>query len=509
MNTNLLAVKELTVNFQNTQVLKGVSFSIQKGEIVGLVGQSGSGKSVLSRTILGLEETARIAPESSIEFQSSRLGSVELTKLDQDQFRKIRGSEISMIFQEPKAALNPVLTCGFQIREVIKKALTPPGSELDNMAIELLQKVGMGKRFLGAYPFQISGGEAQRIMIAMATAASPAILLADEPTTSLDPGNEEAIIQHLLQINKEFGTAVLLVSHDELLIKRIADRCLYINQGKLTETEQHPVITQGIKPGNAHQGELLLSVESLRVDKIRDRKLRAPILKGVDFNLYRGETLGVVGSSGSGKSTLARCLLQLIPDYHGKVILEGNVLSDLSPKELKKLRRDIQIIFQDPLDSLNPRIKVGQALMEVLKVHRMEEDRKSREKLIQAIMSKVHLSSDKLDSYPHQLSGGERQRICIARALLLQPSLLVLDEPVTSLDSSVRHEILQELIQLKDEYNLTYIFISHDLRLVNFMCDKVLVLKEGSIVEQGPVFKVFKHPTDEYTRSLLQKLNNP
>ncbi len=506
MNQKLLEVKKLEIGFGDHQILGGISFTLERGEIVGLVGDSGSGKSILSRSILGLEQNVNFGFNSSIKFQSDKLGEIEMTNTANPIINNIRGVEVSMIFQEPKVALNPAYSCGFQLREVVEKHLGLSGQQSVAKSLELFEQVGLSDWIYNSYPFQVSGGEAQRVMIAMATVAKPKLLLADEPTTSLDPVNEMTIIRNLQQINEETGMTVLLVSHNEELLSKVTHRILYLENGQLTKKKKSLVDPKKliVKKSDAPQSTVL-AVKSLTLDKIGDRKLSCPILNNVSFELLEGETLGVVGNSGSGKSTLSRCILKLLSGYSGTIEFNGHEISGLDEQGLNQFRRNVQIIFQDPLDSLNPRIKIEDALMEVLYVHKIGEDRSQRNHFIERILEKVHLSTEKLKLYPYQLSGGERQRICIARVLLLKPSLLILDEPVTSLDASVRQEVLNLLLKLKQEFNLTYIFISHDLRLINFMSDRVLVMNAGSIIEEGLVSKVFENPIHEYTKALLHK----
>lgn len=508
MSDKLLEVKDLKVQFKDECILDSISFTLKRGEIVGLVGNSGSGKSLLSRLILGLENWAVLGPGSLIKFQSDKLGEIELTDWSDSKIHKIRGAEISMIFQEAKVALNPAHSCGFQVKEAVEKHLNITGAKSVTKTLELLRQVDLPDRIFDAYPFQISGGEAQRVMIAMATAGKPQLLIADEPTTSLDPLNEQTIIENLQQINQETGMTILLISHDEELLNRVANRVLYLENGHLLDKKvriEKDLNKKNVATSKRDLTTPILTVDSLLVNSIGDRKLSRPILDNITFEVFKGEILGVVGNSGSGKTTLARCILQLLKDYKGTVNFKGNILGELGKKSLRQIRREIQIIFQDPLDALNPRMKIGDLLLEVLKVQKIGTDKISKKRLIEDMLEKVHLSVDKTDRYPHQLSGGERQRVCIARVLLLNPSLLILDEPVTSLDSSVRFEVLDLLLKLKEEFNLTYIFISHDLRLINFMSDRVLVMKEGSIIEEGSVSSIFDNPTHEYTKALLHK----
>ncbi len=508
MGDKLLEVRDLEVWINDCPILNGLSFTLNKGEIVGLAGNSGSGKSVLSRSILGLEYSAQIGEQALIKFYSNQFGEIDLNHWSNPKMDKIRGIEISMIFQEPKMALNPVYTCGFQIKEVLENHLMIKAPDSVDKTRAVLNEVGLPDRIFDAYPFQISGGEAQRVMIAMSTVLKPQLLIADEPTTSLDPSNERSIIENLQWLSNETGMTILLISHDEKLLENVAERVLYLDSGLLLD--RNPKETNSFfnrVEEKVTDPVSVLNVTALSLDNIGDQKVIRPILKDLNFNLLEGEILGIVGNSGSGKTTLARCILHLLKQYEGVIEYKGVNLKELNSKSLNKVRQEIQIIFQDPFDALNPRMKIGDLLLEVLNAHKIGENRLSRKELINEMLDKVQLSAEKLDQYSHQLSGGERQRACIARVLLLNPSLLVLDEPVTSLDSSLRFDILALLLTLKKEFNLTYIFISHDLSLINFMCDRVLVMKEGSIVEEGSVSSVFDNPTHDYTKALLQKIS--
>jgi len=509
----LLEIRNLTVGLEKQlPVLNGLSMSIGPGEIVGLAGDSGSGKSMLARTIPRLEPKYITSDNATIRFDSKIQGQIDLLKQDEKTLPLIRGKEISMIFQEPKVALNPVYSCGFQVMEMVMKHLSLDKDTSTEKVKSLFDQVGLQNRIFDAYPHQISGGEAQRVMISMASVSAPQLLIADEPTTSLDPKNEQSIIDWLQELNQDLGMSILLVSHDFNLIKRVSHRSLFLDNGIVSDDYRKTlsnIFISGEKPISAGNLKKVLEVQNLSYSVNASQsvigKASNVILSSLNFEVFEGETLGIIGDSGSGKTSLARCLLKLVKPDSGQIKLLDNDLDNISSGQLKKLRRNIQIVFQDPLDSLNPRMTVKSVLTEPLRTHKICSNRSEQMVAVKNMLEKVGLYESKLNRYPHQLSGGERQRICIARVLLLSPRLLILDEPVTSLDYSKRSEILQLLIQLKSEFNLTYIFISHDIDLIRSITNRVLVMKDGTILEQGKTSEIFEKPSHDYTTSLLRR----
>lgn len=502
MSQALLEINSLSVSFLNGRsVLDDINMNIVPGEVVGLAGSSGSGKSVLCRSILRLEEKSIFSDNSSINFNHPTEGPIDLASAKENSIAQVRGKHIGMVFQEPKVALDPSATCGSQLMEVIIRHKEIETKEAKSLAMKCLEEMGLESRIFEAYPFQISGGEAQRVMIAIATVCGPKLLLADEPTTSLDAVVENQVVELLMNLRRAHNMAILLVSHDLDLLERVADKVIFIKEGKLVEKLPYSPTPAEITARQNDSGEEILVVKELRYRVNGSRSNE--ILKGINFETYRGEILGIVGNSGSGKTTLARNILKLIGVQSGTIQFKGAELHKLSFRQMKALRKEIQIVFQDPLDSLNPRKVIKETLLEPLKIHNTDSTQSERMASIMKIIDKVKLGEDSLLKYPHELSGGERQRVCIARALLLRPTLLVLDEPVTSLDQEIKGEILSLLIDLKNEFNLTYIFISHDLDLINFMTNRVIVLKEGAIVEEGVTREILENPKHDYTKSLV------
>lgn len=507
---NALTVKNLTIKVGNVPLVSDVSFAIGKGEIMALVGESGSGKTLTALSVMGLlpdalQQSGEMMPD----------------------YRLARGRDAGMIFQEPMTSLNPLHTIGKQIREAIRIYHRELSKEqVHERVCDLLDKVGLAgfKTRLDAYPHQLSGGERQRVMIAMAIANNPALLIADEPTTALDVTIQAQIMTLIMELRSMLGMAVLLITHDLTLVKRIADKVAIMSKGEIVESGQtaevyaHPkhsytkhllASEPGKAPLPATNGKTLLECEKLSVafpgtqTLFSFKKNEKIVLQDISFTLKQGMTLGVVGESGSGKTSLALALLRLIPS-DGRIRFDGRDIQELSGKLLRDKRRDMQMIFQDPFSSLNPRMTVGAIIREGLDVHARHLSEKEKVAQLDALLQEVGLIPESKDRYPHEFSGGQRQRISIARALILKPRLLILDEPTSALDLSVQAQILTLLQALQKKYNLTYIFISHDLRVVRAISHHILVLRQGHIVETGEAQQIFEHPTQDYTRALLK-----
>ena len=532
MNTPpLLQVRGLRVRFGAKEVVQGVDFSIAPGERLALVGESGSGKSITALSLL------RLAGEAQVQGQALLRGR-DLLSLSEREMRGVRGGDIAMVFQEPMTALNPLMTVGAQIAEVLqeKKALSQYQSA--QAAIELLAKTGIPEpaRRAQSYPHQLSGGQRQRAMIAMALASEPALLLADEPTTALDVSLRGQILDLLADLQRSSGMAVLLITHDLHLVRRFADRVAVMEQGCVVEqgdvaqifaTPRHPytqrlmasqprrdVVEAAPAPGTP----LLLQTEALRVayptalPGVRGwfRKGEFVAVQGVDVQLLSGRTLGVVGESGSGKSTLAQAILGLLPSQ-GALTLAGQAWQQPATRNTpanQALRRRVQVVFQDPFSSLSPRLTVEDIVGEGLLVHAPTLPPAQRRARVTAALAEVGLSEMQfpglLARYPHEFSGGQRQRLAIARALIVQPELLVLDEPTSALDVTIQQQVLALLQRLQKERGLSYLLITHDVEVVRAMAHDVMVMKDGSVVEHGPVDRVLGTPQHPYTRRLVE-----
>src|SRR5437879_1430347 len=515
---SLLGVRDLAVDFRidestTLRAVKGISFDIAERSTVALVGESGSGKSVTALAIMGLlpRENARLHPASRIDYLGRNL-----LGLPGRELQALRGAEISMIFQEPMSSLNPVFTVGFQIAEALKQHRALPASQARPRALQLLGEVGLAEpqAKLGAYPFQLSGGEQQRVMIAMAIACEPKLLIADEPTTALDVTVQRQILELIAGLQARRRMSVLFITHDLSLVGEIADqvpaeqifsapqdpytRALLACRPPLDRRPQRlPVIDDfmggtGPKPGERRRGlrgdePIILEARGLAKSfYFRDglfgrRELKA--VKGASFKLAKGKTLGVVGESGSGKTTVGLLLMRLHKASGGEVLFEGRDLLPLPPQAAYPYKRRIQIVFQNPYASLNPRFTVGQILMEPMQIHGVGSGETGRRALSLELLDKVGLAADSFAKYPHEFSGGQRQRIAIARALTLRPEVLICDESVSALDVSVQAQLLNLLQDLQDEYAMSYLFISHDLAVVRYMADQVMVMKDGEIVE--------------------------
>ena len=520
MNDVILEFDNLSVSFNDAApVVKNVSFAVRKGETVALVGESGSGKSVTAlSSVKLLPEAARIS--GSVKYLDR-----EMIGADDATLRDVRGNDISFIFQEPMTSLNPLHTIYKQIAESLALHQGLSGDPARVRILDLLNKVGIREpeKRLDSYPHQLSGGQRQRVMIAMALANQPDLLIADEPTTALDVTIQAQILDLLADIQRQEGMGMLFITHDLKIVRRIADRVCVMQHGIIVESgptaeifdnPQHPYTrtllaaepkgTPDPVPDGARE---IASSENLRVwFPIKKGFMRKTVghIKAVNaatFSVREGETLGIVGESGSGKTTLALAMMRLISS-EGPVIFLGRNIQGLKNKELQPLRRDIQMVFQDPYGSLSPRMTVEQIIAEGLGVHGLEPGASPRER-VHDIMQEVGLDPATADRYPHEFSGGQRQRIAIARAMILKPRLVVLDEPTSALDMTVQVQIVNLLRDLQKKYRLAYLFISHDLAVVRVLSHKVLVMKQGDVVETGEVGQVFDAPQTEYTRALM------
>jgi len=520
----LLALENLCVDFGAKRVVDGVSLTIAAGEKVGLVGESGSGKSVTALSVLRLLDSA--------SYQGAiRFGDDELLSKSERWMRGLRGREIAMIFQEPMTALDPLYTIGNQITEVLElhEAMRPNAAR--TRAIELLRKTGIPEpeRRVDAYPHQLSGGQRQRAMIAMALACRPRLLIADEPTTALDVTIQAQILALLDELQREVGMAILFITHDLGLVRRFTDRVGVMEHGKLVESG--PTETVFASPQHAYTRRLLnsraerkvipLAADAPTVIAARDvcvrfsrserwfRRSTFDAVRSVSLNLRSGETIGIVGESGSGKTTLGMALLALQPIASGNISVHGRDLERTAGATLRALRRRIQVVFQDPFSSLNPRMTVGQIVDEGLAWHMPDLSPQQRHERVLDVLAEVGLSGnplqdDILTRYPHEFSGGQRQRIAIARAVVIGPEVLVLDEPTSALDVSVQKQVLTLLCDLQRRHDMSYIFISHDLSVIRAVAHRVLVMQDGAVVEEGETESLFAQPRMPYTRTLLQ-----
>jgi peptide/nickel transport system ATP-binding protein len=557
-NEKLLSVEALNISFfKNTienQIIKDVSFEIHPNEIVAVVGESGSGKSISSLALMGLLPKGI----SKITNGSILFNDQHLTELSDKDFQKIRGKEIAMIFQEPMSSLNPSMRCGKQVEEILKQHSELSPSEIKTEILDLFEKVKLPnpERIFKAYPHEISGGQKQRVMIAMAIACKPKLLIADEPTTALDVTVQQEILELLKDLQEETKMSVLFISHDLSLVSELADRVLVMYNGRIVEqgfteaifkTPQHNYTKAliGARPSTEYRLKQLPTISDFMSDSVNktiisdsERKknhenlyAQAPLLEvinvqktyltktgwfskdrlfnavdDVSFKVYPGETIGLVGESGCGKSTLGNAILQLDKATSGSIKYKGNDITNLSTVEMRQLRKDIQIIFQDPFASLNPRITVGNAIVEPMKVHNIgSSDAQRKEKVIE-ILKKVGLNASAFGRYPHEFSGGQRQRVGIARTIALEPQLIVCDESVSALDISVQAQVLNLLNNLKQHYGFTYIFISHDLAVVKYMADQLLVMNMGKIEEIGEADTIYESPQKAYTKKLIHAI---
>jgi len=559
----LLRINDLSIDFiaesGTTPALKNISLSVHRSEILAIVGESGSGKSVTALSILQLLAGTAKFSSGEIIFSEDGKNEIDLIRLPNKELQKIRGNKIAMIFQEPMTSLNPVFTCGNQVAESIQLHKKISTGEAKKQAIEWFRKVKLPEpeKVYSKYPHQLSGGQKQRVMIAMAICCKPSLLICDEPTTALDVTVQKNILQLIKELQEEQKMGVIFITHDLGVVSEIADKIAVMYKGKIVETNsrkeifdnpQHPY-TKGllacrplfhkkgerlpvvsdfleerkteIKSSNEKQEirnikndkpETLLRVKNLSVwfpvkKNLLGRSLSfTKAVNDVSFEVIKGETLGLVGESGCGKTTLGRTLLRLIEPTEGEIIYNGIDLTKKTSDEIISLRKDIQLVFQDPYSSLNPRLTIGSAITEPLKVHGQYKNEKQRKEKAVDLLEKVNLDSKHFHRYPHEFSGGQRQRIVIARALALNPSFIICDEPVSALDVSVQAQVLNLLNDIKKEFGFTTIFISHDLAVVRYISDRIMVMHKGKIVEQGVANEVYYHPKNEYTKNLIASI---
>ena len=533
MNETLLKIQNLSVDFKThdgtVHAVKDISFDIHKGETVALVGESGSGKSVSALSVMKLLPYPRALhpAHTKILFTDEQDKEHDLMQLSDTQMRSIRGSQIGMIFQEPMSSLNPLHTIEKQIGEVIELHQAPSKKQLRERVIELLELVELSNLTsrLNAYPFELSGGQRQRVMIAMALANNPELLIADEPTTALDVTVQAQILELLNDLKKRLGMSLLLITHDLTIVEKMADRVCVMKDGELVEKKdskslfakpEHEYTKMLLSvqpkgeaiPANANS-ETILNAQNLKIWFPKSKNFWGKTtswVKAVDdisLTCRKGQTLGVVGESGSGKSTLGYGILGLQRILDGHVTFRDQTISGLKKKQYASLRSKLQIVFQDPFSSLSPRFPISSIIGEGLEVHFKDISKSEREDRIIQAMRDVALDPDMRSRYPHEFSGGQRQRISIARAMVLAPEFVVLDEPTSALDLSVQAQIVDLLRDLQEKYELSYMFISHDLRVVKAMSHDLIVMKNGKIIEQGTAQEVFDNPQKEYTQTLL------
>lgn len=553
---NLLNVKNLSIAFEvdkvQRHVIKNLSFAIGRNEILGVVGESGSGKSITSLAILGL------LPKSATTLGDVFFNGNALSELTSKQLSNVRGNDIAMIFQEPMSSLNPSMRCGKQVAEILERHTSLRPREIKKEVLSLFEKVQLSdpERAYTAYPHELSGGQKQRVVIAIAIACKPIVLIADEPTTALDVTVQKEIIELLKNLQREYQMSVLFISHDLALVSEIADNVLVLYQGKMieygsvqqvftnpkeeytrallyarpsleTRLKKLPTIKDYLKTSNyiaetysqtertarhamIYDKPPLLKVVSLeKWFTSADGWFKKKIVKAVDnvsFSLYEGETLGLVGESGCGKSTLGNTILQLYSADSGEIFYRGTDITKITSHELRALRREIQLIFQDPFASLNPRLTIGEAIMEPMEAHNLYENSGIRKIKTLELLERVGLEATHFDRYPHEFSGGQRQRIGIARTIALSPKLIICDESVSALDISVQAQVLNLLNELKDNFGFSYIFISHDLAVVKYMSDQLIVMNKGKIEEIGDADVIYQNPKKAYTQKLIDAI---
>jgi peptide/nickel transport system ATP-binding protein len=563
----LIQIKNLTVDFPGTDsatpALQDFSMELARGEMLAVVGESGSGKSVMVLTLMNLLNTAARIKNGSVLYSADGREAVDLLSIPENKFRNYRGNQLAMIFQEPMTSLNPVMTCGAQLREPLMIHKKFNRIQAREAVLSLLEKVQLEEpeRVYRKYPHQLSGGQKQRVMIAMAISCNPSLLICDEPTTALDVRVQKAILDLLSDLRRSENMGMIFITHDLGLVADMADRALVMFRGRVVESgpvdkifhqpqhpytrglllcrpslhvkgERLPVVsdffnnTKGVegglltstvlpvakKAGAAEENrEVLVSVRNLCLSYPGPRnwlgqvESRVHAIRDINFDVYQGETLGLVGESGSGKTTVGRALLALNRPEQGSISFGGVELLQMSKSRLIGFRRNIQIVFQDPYSSLNPRLMIGPAIAEPLKAHE-SMDRKVRKDRVLELLESVDLKPEHFSRYPHAFSGGQRQRIVIARALALNPGFVVFDESVSALDVSIQAQILNLINDLKRDLGFTAVFISHDLSVIRYLCDRILVMEKGKIVESGPAESIYNNPQTVYTRSLIDSI---
>jgi peptide/nickel transport system ATP-binding protein len=564
----LLSIQNLTVSFTDGDRLRpavqNISFTMGHGEVVAVVGESGSGKSVSALSILQLLDRKNTRfTNGEIIFSKDGLQSVNLLELEEKAMRRIRGSDIGMVFQEPMTALNPVFTCGQQVTEAIRAHHHLSAARARQKCLELFRQVQLPEpeRIFKSYPHEISGGQKQRVMIAMAISCQPALLIADEPTTALDVTVQKSILGLLAELRAQTNMGMLFITHDLGVVKDIADRVIVLYRGSIVEqntkeaiftapahpytkallncrpilypkgkrlpvvadflqNEQPPPATPPMAEAFPTKDKMITSQAPIPLLTVEDLSVQYPVKRNfwgrdiafkkavdrVSFEVYQGETLGLVGESGCGKTSLGRALLRLIPSCSGRILYQGKDLNRMEGRDLRNLRKELQIVFQDPYSSLNPRITIGDAILEAMTVQGLGAGPRDRKDRVMALLEKVQLQSDHFSRYPHAFSGGQRQRIGIARALALEPRFIVFDESVSALDVSVQAQVLNLINDLKASFNFTALFISHDLGVVRYISDRIIVMQAGKIEEMGNAETVFNHPRAAYTRKLLNAI---
>ncbi|MDG2492524.1 MAG: ABC transporter ATP-binding protein [Flavobacteriaceae bacterium] len=554
-NKNNVKVQDFSLSIKGKTILKNISFEIKTNEIVAMVGESGSGKSLTALSLLGLLPTEKISIESgSIQFNNK-----ELLNLDESQWRTIRGNQISMVFQEPQSSLNPTMCCGHQVEEIIKEHNKNKYSadERKSKVINAFDRVKLPnpERIYSAYPHEISGGQKQRVMIAMALMNEPSLLIADEPTTALDVQVQKEIIDLLKELQQEYKMSILFISHDLSLVSQLADKIVVLYQGSVVEIgtpqeifktpkEQYTRALIQARPKPNKRLKKLPTIEDFKLKVIeeelvslkeRNKRLEKiyahePLLSvrnlnktytsrngffgkqekftaidDLSFDLYPGETLGLVGASGCGKSTLGKALVYLNKPSKGEIFYKGKSLSKLNSSEIRRLRTEVQFIFQDPYAALHPQKKIGNAILEPIEAHQILPLNKRKNRVID-LLDQVGLNQSYFNRYPHELSGGQRQRVVIARALAVDPSVLICDESVAALDISVQAQVLNLLNELQEKLKLSYLFISHDLSVVQFISDKIMVMDRGEIVEYKEADELYRNPQEKATQKLIEAI---
>lgn len=554
MQENILEINDLNVAYTRNSfqqlLLNNISFSVPRYKVTGIAGESGSGKSLSALSLLKLYPPGIKYISGSILLNEENK-SLDIATLDNDKIRNIRGKKISMIFQEPMSSLNPSLICGFQVKEALM-AHEKISSKIASEKVKYLfneVKLPDPENIYSSYPHQLSGGQRQRVMIAMALISNPLLLIADEPTTALDVTVQKKILDLFHEIIENYKLSIIFITHNLQLLQSFAHKIIIMRQGKVMEAGDSEKIfhfpenpyTQGLiacQPSLDRRPERLLTVQDfeagvkiknieekkfLKTENLKefisinnlsvyfprttslftDRKSSFTAVNNIELKVYKGETLGIVGESGCGKTSLGKAILKLLPGISGEIIYKGKDIINIKGKELQNFRKQVQVVFQDPYSSLNPLQRAGDIILEAMKVHLKHLSPKERKDKCLMLFEKAGLSPDSINKYPHQFSGGQRQRIGIARCLALEPELIILDEAVSALDVSVQAQILNLLNELKEEFGLTYIFISHDLALVKYMSDRIIVMKNGNIIERGEASEIYKNPVSEYTKTLI------